>query len=218
MLPRSLKKLGITNCSLINVSPSESFLFKMHLHFPSLEVLDLTSSGWLSNHSLQAICKCETLQEVVLRGCRHLGECFVYTALATRFGFRHIKSVDLRDTSIGDSEVSCFGRLPEITHLYLGRTQPGEVLPPPGSESNGKITDRGVLSMCLSDPDELSDSGQLQTLCLSWTDVTDRCLKKLAGSFPLKKLDLRGTEVTKLGIEEYSILRPSCEVTHNHDE
>ena len=64
----------------------------------------------------------------------------VYTALATRFGFRNATFIDLRDTFVGDSEVTCFGRLPMITHLYLGKTKPTvHIAAPTNSESNGKI-------------------------------------------------------------------------------
>ena len=195
----------------------------MNSHFPHLEHLDLTNSGWLSNHSLQAICKCDSLRQLILKGCRKLGECFVYTALATRFGFKNVTLVDLRDTFVGDSEVPCFGRLPNITHLLLGRTAmmasaesglPGPPSPPPpaGSESNGKITDRGVMSMCLSELEDGNRRGRLETLSLIRTDITDRSLSKLAAAFPLQELDLRGTKVTHKGIEGYRLRRPTCKV------
>ena len=51
-------------------------------------MLDLRESPWVTNHSLMAICKLEELREVDLRGCFRIGECFAYTALACRFGFR----------------------------------------------------------------------------------------------------------------------------------
>ena len=51
------------------------------------------------------------------------------------------------------------------------------------SESNGRITDRGVLSMCLG-PIDANDSGKILNLCLANTDVTDDCLSKLAAAFP----------------------------------
>ena len=69
----------------------------------------------------------------------NLTNTIVYTALATRFGFRNTTFIDLRDTFVGDSEVTCFGRLPMITHLYLGKTNPTvHISAPTNSESNGK--------------------------------------------------------------------------------
>jgi hypothetical protein len=39
--------------------------------------------------------------------------------------------LDIRDTSVGDSEVPCFGRLPEIRHLLLGHSTQGPFVAPP---------------------------------------------------------------------------------------
>ena len=119
--PRNIKRLALRNCSIVNISPKRSYLFEMDKMFTSLQFLDLENGNWLSNHSLQSISKSQSLHEVNFRGCRQLGECFVYSALSTRLGFRNVSTIDLRDTHVGDSEVPCFGRLPNITHLYLGR-------------------------------------------------------------------------------------------------
>ena len=122
--PKKVKKLALRNCSIERISPRKSYLFEIHKLFESLEVLDLQNSNWLSNHSLQSISKIQSVREVNFKGCRSIGECFVYTALSTKMGFRNVKTIDLRDTHIGDSEVPCFGRLPNITHLYLGKYVP----------------------------------------------------------------------------------------------
>ena len=78
--------------------------------------------------------------------CR-IGECFAYTALATRFGFNSVEVFDLRDTNIGDTEVKlqfffsfstclflaqvqCFGRKEAVLQLLVG------------GERGQKITDR----------------------------------------------------------------------------
>ena len=215
--PSSIKKLKIVDSNVINISQRESFLFRIDQKIPHLETLDLSNSSWLSNHSLQAICKCDSLKEVILRGCRKLGECFVYTALATRFGFRSVQSVDLRDTCIGDAEVPCFGRLPHITRLLLGKTSASDDIPPPeNSESNGRITDRGIMSMCVKDDSQ--DMGKLKVLSLMQTSVSDRSLKSLATSFDLSHLDVRGTNVTENGVSRYLLLRPSCTVLYDQVE
>ena len=63
----------------------------------TFQVLDLMDSPWVTNHSLMAICKIEELRELDLRGCFRMGECFAYTALACRFGFRYFKSKFAKD-------------------------------------------------------------------------------------------------------------------------
>ena len=119
--PKCVKKLALRNCTIVNINPKRSYLFEIDKLFPCLQILDLENGNWLSNHSLQSISKSQSLREINFQGCRQLGECFVYSALSTRFGFRNVKTIDLRDTHVGDSELPCFGRLPNITHLYLGK-------------------------------------------------------------------------------------------------
>ena len=145
-----------------------------------------------------------------------MGECFVYTALATRFGFRRVTSMDLRDTSVGDSEVPCFGRLPEIRQLLLGHTSDTEFVPPPDSEGQGVITDRGVLSMCpiRGDP----HVSKLQHLSLTRTMVTEKSVEKLLKALTLVSLDITGSNVTADGIEPLLGLRPTCQVTYTQSE
>jgi len=112
--PPTLKRLSLAGSELFNVAEKESYFKGLQETLPNLRELDLSGCGWVSNHSLMSICKCDNLQRLDLKGCRRMGECFVYTALATRFGFRALQWVDLRDTKMSDSEVPCFGRLPEI--------------------------------------------------------------------------------------------------------
>lgn len=123
VLPRGLERLALRDSEFVNTPTQESYFRNLELTLPRLRVLDLAGCGWVSNHSLMAICKCEQLEELNLRGCFRIGVCFVYTALACRFGFKRLRKLDLRDTSIGNSEVPAFGRLPEITHLKMGKTR-----------------------------------------------------------------------------------------------
>jgi len=210
--PKKVKKLALRNCSIEKISPRKSYMFGSDQHFESLEVLDLQNSNWLSNHSLQAISKIKSVREVNFKGCRLIGECFVYTAISTQMGFKNVKTVDLRDTHIGDNEVPCFGHLPNITHLYLGKTEKGAATSPPaGFESNGKITDRGVISMCLS---ERGGGSLLEVLALLRSEITNRSLTNLASAFKLRKLDLQGCQnITDEGIQSYLLKRPTCQVT-----
>ena len=94
--------------------PNQSYFFELHKRIPRLEKLDLSYSNWLTNHSIQSLCKCTELKEVNFRGCTRIGEVLAYTALATRYGFINVCKIDLRDTSIGDHELSCFGKLPKV--------------------------------------------------------------------------------------------------------
>lgn len=209
-IPKTAKRLGLRSCNVVNIDPKKSYLYDLENLLPELEELDLTNAAWLSNHSLLAICKSQSLKAINFKGCSRLGECIVYSSLATRFGFRNVTHIDLRDTHVGDSEVPCFGRLPKLTHLYFGQSTEQSL--PDGFESNGKITDRGVISLCLSEM-ENERKGVLKVLTLMKSEITDKSLGKLAMAFALEKLDLSGcTHVTKDGIQTFITRRPACQV------
>nr|XP_034188671.1 uncharacterized protein LOC117608049 isoform X3 [Osmia lignaria] len=81
--------------------------------------LILSNCQWFTPHSLLVISKMPKLKELRLNSCHRLGECVAYTSLATRFGFKTLEILDLRDTALGDSEVGCFSCTKTLTHLYL---------------------------------------------------------------------------------------------------
>ncbi|XP_076225038.1 uncharacterized protein LOC116424184 isoform X4 [Nomia melanderi] len=83
--------------------------------------LILSNCQWFTPHSLLVISKMPKLKELRLNSCHRLGECVAYTSLATRFGFKTLEILDLRDTALGDSEVGCFNCTKTLTHLYLER-------------------------------------------------------------------------------------------------
>ena len=219
-LPKSITKLRIVNSEFVGISSKESYFTGIHEHLERLEVLELVGCGWVSNHSIMAICKCTELKELSLRGCFRIGECFAYTALACRFGFRNLRRADLRDTRIGNSEVPCFGRLPEISSLYLGRTAEdtpptpsasGDNVPVNPPEGDGMITDRGLLSLCsYSEDPHVSKLSDLTVTRMP--GVTDDIMRKLATSLPLRRLDVRKTSVTSKGADSVRAFRPACKV------
>ncbi len=213
--PSSLRRLALPGCEVANQT-KESYFKDVHLSLPTLEELILRDCLWLSNHSLLSLAKCERLRSLDLCGCVRMGECFVYTALATRFGFRHLEVADLRDTNICDSEVQCFGRLPEIKTLKLGKSSSSVVVPfLAESEGDGKITDRGLLSLVSYSGDQ--HSSKLTSLTLAHTDVTNKILPKLITSLPLKFLDVRGcAKVNDKGARSVWQVRPHCEVLYGH--
>ena len=56
----------------------------MDRHLPSLESIDLSNSGWLNNHSLQAIGRCDTINRCNFVGCRRIGETFGWKSVKYR--------------------------------------------------------------------------------------------------------------------------------------
>ncbi|XP_031826083.1 uncharacterized protein LOC116424184 isoform X2 [Nomia melanderi] len=119
--PRTIAKLSLKGCKMNCLRSNKSYFFKMNFHMPNLTCLILSNCQWFTPHSLLVISKMPKLKELRLNSCHRLGECVAYTSLATRFGFKTLEILDLRDTALGDSEVGCFNCTKTLTHLYLER-------------------------------------------------------------------------------------------------
>ncbi|XP_017792380.1 PREDICTED: uncharacterized protein LOC108574322 [Habropoda laboriosa] len=117
--PRTIEKLSLEGCKMGYLRSNKSYFFKMNFHMPNLTCLILSNCQWFTPHSLLVMSKLPKLKELRLNSCHRLGECVAYTSLATRFGFKTLEILDLRDTALGDSEVGCFSCTKTLTHLYL---------------------------------------------------------------------------------------------------
>ncbi|XP_041984049.1 uncharacterized protein LOC121736730 [Aricia agestis] len=126
-LPRTLKKLSLRGSKLFNMTIDKSFLFKIQDYQPGLESLDVSECEWMDPASLLPLSKLEALTELSMRDCPKLAEFVAYASLTSRYGFKTLKSLDLRGSPVGDSEVSALGWLPRLERLWLSaarRRQP----------------------------------------------------------------------------------------------
>jgi len=202
--PKSITHLSLKGCELDNLPGDRSYFKNIHKQLPLLEHLCLEGCGWVRNHCLMAMCKLENLKVLNLRGCFKIGECFAYTALATRFGFNHVVSFDLRDTCITDTELACFGRKGNLKELLVG-----------GEFAQG-ITDRGLLSVCATNNQPPPAAIEHLTLCQ--TKVTDEGLCTLTkGLKSLKYLDVRRSAVSQQGVSAFKSGNEDCEVVSDFD-
>ncbi|XP_048506110.1 uncharacterized protein LOC105688414 isoform X2 [Athalia rosae] len=117
--PKMIETLSLKGCDLYHLQTNKSYFFKMELHMPNLTCLILSNCEWFTPHSLMVISKMPKLKELRLDSCHRLSECLAYASLATKFGFKTLEVLDLRDTALGDSEISCFKSTKTLTHLYL---------------------------------------------------------------------------------------------------
>ncbi|KAK9500735.1 hypothetical protein O3M35_001940 [Rhynocoris fuscipes] len=116
--PASLEHLGIRNCVMTNLPGDRSYFLKLNKTLPKLKILDLTGNDWFPPHSLLALSKSPSLEELILTGC-DVRDALPYASLAANFGFSSLKALDLRNTNISDIEVTCFNRMSTLRHLYL---------------------------------------------------------------------------------------------------
>ncbi|CAH2083399.1 unnamed protein product [Euphydryas editha] len=117
--PKTLKKLSLRGTKCYNMAIDKSFLFKIQDYLPMLESLDVSECEWMDPATLLPLSKLATLEELIMRDCHKLAEFVAYASLTARYGFRTLKSLDLRGSPVGDSEVSALGWLPRLERLWL---------------------------------------------------------------------------------------------------
>lgn len=84
-----------------------------------LQELSLERCTWFETHDLIMFSKLPHLKKLNLRGCVSLKECVPYGSIATRFGFRKLESLDIRDTPISDSDIQCFNITTTLRELLM---------------------------------------------------------------------------------------------------
>ncbi|KFB38117.1 AGAP004683-PA-like protein [Anopheles sinensis] len=131
MFPNTLRSLVLRKCSLSSHNSHEnsdyfmpqvqmtSFLSKIYKHLIQLEELSIEYCTWFDTHDLMVLSKLPNLRYLSLKGCANLKDSVPYASLATRFGFRKLEVLDLRDTPISDSDVSCFNIVQTLKELLL---------------------------------------------------------------------------------------------------
>lgn len=119
--PETLKKLVFNDCyvqfpSKIQVN---NFFTGMDAHFADLEELVMDNCNWFDTHDLVLFSKLKNLKKLSLRGCESLKECVPYGSISTRFGFKKLEELDVRDTPISDSDIQCFNVTLTLKTLLL---------------------------------------------------------------------------------------------------
>ncbi|XP_050360029.1 uncharacterized protein LOC126779898 isoform X2 [Nymphalis io] len=117
--PKMLKKLSLRGTRCYNMPTDKSFLFKIQEHLPILESLNVSECEWMDPATLLPLSKMPKLEELFMRDCPKLAEFVAYASLTSRYGFRTLRSLDLRGSPVGDSEVSALGWLPNLENLWL---------------------------------------------------------------------------------------------------
>lgn len=117
--PSSIKRLVFNKCFVKFPKQLNAFFTRIDLHFMYLEELILEQCNWFETHDLVLFSKIKNLKKLSLRGCDNLKECVPYGSIATRFGFRKLEVLDVRDTPISDSDIQCFNITLTLKVLFL---------------------------------------------------------------------------------------------------
>ncbi len=102
-----------------------------------------------------------------------------------------LQYLDLGDTAVSDNALRGVGKLRNLRELVIDRT---------------KITDAGMK--------HLTTCSNLEVLVLCLTDITDRGSIVVRGLRSLRRLDMQGTLITELELEQLRKALPQCRVDH----
>lgn len=120
--PQSIKTLVFRKCEADRSMASEirmGFLSKIDRTLQKLEELTIEYCSWFDTHDFMALSKVPHLRYLSLKGCANMKDSVPYASIATRFGFKKLEILDLRDTPISDSDVSCFNIVQSLKELLL---------------------------------------------------------------------------------------------------
>ncbi|XP_055906653.1 uncharacterized protein LOC129941911 [Eupeodes corollae] len=84
-----------------------------------LEELRVESCTWFHPYDIMLFSKCPSLKFLSLRGCQNLSDFVPYGSMASRFGFKKLEHLDVRDTPITDSDLQCFNAVLTLKELLL---------------------------------------------------------------------------------------------------
>ncbi|KAL1117029.1 hypothetical protein AAG570_004357, partial [Ranatra chinensis] len=231
--PRSLQELRLQKCVMTHVFPDRSYFHRMNKSLPKLKILDLTDCDWFMPHSLLALSKSQSLEELVLTGC-DVCDCLPYTSLAANFGFSALRVLDLRFTLVSDTEVSCFNRTTTLRELMLdapGDTSRDFSITSYGGGGGGRVggaqrlwagggpgqphwnfQNEGVVIIEVGAyPRPVC---RLESLVIrGYPGVTDTTLTHVADHMTyIRYLDVTGSGVTQQGIAQFKKKRPQVTI------
>lgn len=217
--PRTLVKLDLSNTYLRDHPKNKSYFKDLSTILPDLEVLILSNCHWFEPHSMMALSKCPKLKELRLDNCIQFKDCVAYVGLATRGGFKALKTLDLRKCPVGSSELNCFTSVNTIVNLYLES---------PTCDGSIQI-DTPIKILFTAEPmiEIRLDGNQQKVACprlkieklaiRNYKEMTDTSLDRLAReAIFLKYLDVTGSGVTADGIERFRTLRPNVTLVNDN--
>jgi hypothetical protein len=128
-----------------------------------LEELSLEECHFFDTHDLMSFSKIVNLKKLGLKGCSSLKDCVPYGSIATRFGFKQLEALDIRDTPVSDSDIQSFNMTKKLRELLLecpvGYREDGaeeEAVPSTSGVKSGENGGAGNGSADMDDDEETS--------------------------------------------------------------
>ena len=97
-----------------------SWFKKLYTWLPNLESLKIIGTMFVDDFDIMALGKCAKLKKLALVNCVKVGIAMPYLAIGFRFGLIKLEHLDLRGTSLQNSDVMSISQKGRITELFLG--------------------------------------------------------------------------------------------------
>lgn len=97
----------------------QMFFHRIDTHMARLEELCLEDSYWFETHDLVLFSKMPELRVLNLNGSSSMTHCVPYASIASRYGFKKLEVLDLRNTPVSDSDIQCFNITSTLKELLL---------------------------------------------------------------------------------------------------
>lgn len=117
--PPSLRRLELNRCEVPMPKMPQMFFHRIDTHMCHLEELCLEESYWFETHDLVLFSKMPALRLLNLRGSNSVTHCVPYASIASRYGFKQLEVLDLRNTPVSDSDIQCFNVTSTLKELLL---------------------------------------------------------------------------------------------------
>lgn len=116
--PKNLKKLELINCRG-PVERASKIFTGIDKHLSHLEEIRIDYCNWLEIIDIMQFSKLTNLKKLSMKGCKKFDNSVPYLSLSCKFGFKSLEVLDLRETNIADSELTCFNAVTSLKELYL---------------------------------------------------------------------------------------------------
>lgn len=117
--PKDIKRLVFRDVYVRWPDNAPTVFQKMDKCLLCLEELRVESCTWFHPYDIMLFSKCPSLKLLSLRGCQNLLDFVPYGSMASRFGFKKLEHLDVRDTPITDSDLQCFNAVLTLKELLL---------------------------------------------------------------------------------------------------
>lgn len=117
--PPSLVRLELNKCEVPKPKMPQMFFHRIDTHMARLEELCLEDSYWFETHDLVLFSKMPELRVLNLNGSSSMTHCVPYASIASRYGFKKLEVLDLRNTPVSDSDIQCFNITSTLKELLL---------------------------------------------------------------------------------------------------